>query len=113
MKILDNSSSTTSDKIPLARDEIKNYDINITRPIFIKNILDEVGTGLLYTFSFWLSNQIKWGVISKKLFPKYPGLSDITAPKKPILEQTLSSDQIGSITESYNRKIYKEIKNSQ
>ena len=43
MKILDNSSTTTSDKIPLVRDEIKNYDINITRPIFVKNIYDEVG----------------------------------------------------------------------
>ena len=46
MKILDNSSSTIPDKIPLARDEIKNYDINITRPIFIKNIYDEVGQNL-------------------------------------------------------------------
>ena len=46
MKILDNSSTTTSDKIPLVRDEIKNYDINITRPIFIKNIYDEVGEKL-------------------------------------------------------------------
>ena len=47
MKILDNSSTTTmSDKIPLVRDEIKNYDINITRPIFIKNIYDEVGQNL-------------------------------------------------------------------
>ena len=46
MKILDNSSSTTLDKIPLVRNEIKNYDINITRPIFIKNIYDEVGQNL-------------------------------------------------------------------
>ena len=35
-----------TDKIPLARDEIKNYDINITRPIFIKNIFNEVGNNL-------------------------------------------------------------------
>ena len=46
MKILDNSSSTTPDKIPLVRDEIKNYDILVTRPIFIKNIYDEVGSKL-------------------------------------------------------------------
>ena len=35
-----------TDKIPLARDEIKNYDVNITRPIFVKNIYDEVGEKL-------------------------------------------------------------------
>ena len=46
MKILDNFSSTTLDKIPLVRDEVKNYDINITRPIFVKNIYDEVGEKL-------------------------------------------------------------------
>ena len=58
MKILDNSSSTTPDKIPLTtnalakewiplvRDEIKNYDILVTRPIFVKNIYDEVGQNL-------------------------------------------------------------------
>ena len=46
MKILDNSSSTTPDKIPLVRDEIKNYDILVTRPILVKNIYDEVGSEL-------------------------------------------------------------------
>ena len=47
MKILDNSSTPTmSDKIPLTRDEIKNYDIIVTRPIFIKNIYNEVGSEL-------------------------------------------------------------------
>ena len=46
MKILDNSSSTTPDKIPLVRDEVKNYDILVTRPIFVKNIYDEVGSEL-------------------------------------------------------------------
>ena len=35
-----------TEKIPLTRNEVKNYDILVTRPIFIKNILDEVGTGL-------------------------------------------------------------------
>ena len=35
-----------TEKIPLTRDEVKNYDILVTRPIFVKNILDEVGTGL-------------------------------------------------------------------
>ena len=35
-----------TDKIPLARDEIKNYDILVTRPIFIKNIFDDVGQNL-------------------------------------------------------------------
>ena len=35
-----------TDRIPLARDEIKNYDINVTRPIYIKNIFDEVGNDL-------------------------------------------------------------------
>ena len=35
-----------TEKIPLARDEIKNYDINVTRPIFVKNIFDEVGQNL-------------------------------------------------------------------
>ena len=35
-----------TDKIPLTRDEVKNYDINITRPIFVKNIYDEVGEKL-------------------------------------------------------------------
>ena len=35
-----------TEKIPLARDEIKNYDILVTRPIFIKNIFDEVGQNL-------------------------------------------------------------------
>ena len=34
------------EKIPLVREEIKNYDINITRPIFIKNIFNEVGQEL-------------------------------------------------------------------
>ena len=34
------------DKIPLVRDEIKNYDINVTRPIYVKNIFDEVGQNL-------------------------------------------------------------------
>ena len=34
------------DKIPLARNVIENYDINVTRPIFIKNIFDEVGSDL-------------------------------------------------------------------
>jgi hypothetical protein len=32
-----------TDKIPLTRDEVKNYDILVTRPIFIKNIFDEIG----------------------------------------------------------------------
>ena len=45
MKILD-TLSTMPDKIPLTRDEIKNYDVLVTRPIFVKNILDEVGMGL-------------------------------------------------------------------
>ena len=31
-----------TEKIPLTRDEVKNYDILVTRPIFVKNILDEV-----------------------------------------------------------------------
>ena len=31
-----------TDKIPLTRDEVKNYDILVTRPIVIKNILSEV-----------------------------------------------------------------------
>ena len=31
-----------TDKIPLARNEIKNYDILVTRPILVKNIYDEV-----------------------------------------------------------------------
>ena len=35
-----------TDKIPLVRDEVKNYDILVTRPIFIKNIFDEVGNNL-------------------------------------------------------------------
>ena len=35
-----------TDRIPLARDEIKNYEINVTRPIFIKNIFDDVGQNL-------------------------------------------------------------------
>ena len=35
-----------TEKIPLTRDEIKNYDINVTRPIFVKNILNEVGQNL-------------------------------------------------------------------
>ena len=35
-----------TEKIPLTRDEIKNYDINVTRPIFVKNILNEVGVDL-------------------------------------------------------------------
>ena len=35
-----------TEKIPLARDEIKNYDILVTRPIFIKNIFDEIGQNL-------------------------------------------------------------------
>ena len=34
------------DKIPLTRDEVKNYDILVTRPIFIKNIFAEVGNNL-------------------------------------------------------------------
>ena len=47
MKILDNvSTSTMPDKIPLTRNEIKNYDILVTRPIFVKNIYDEVGSEL-------------------------------------------------------------------
>ena len=32
-----------TDKIPLTRDEGQNYDILVTRPIFIKNIFDEIG----------------------------------------------------------------------
>ena len=35
-----------TDKIPLTRDEVKNYDILVTRPIFIKNIFDEIGNHL-------------------------------------------------------------------
>ena len=35
-----------TDKIPLVRDEVKNYDILVTRPIFIKNIFAEVGNNL-------------------------------------------------------------------
>ena len=35
-----------TDKIPLVRDEVKNYDILVTRPIFIKNIFDEIGNHL-------------------------------------------------------------------
>ena len=35
-----------TEKIPLARNVIENYDINVTRPIFIKNIFDEVGSDL-------------------------------------------------------------------
>ena len=35
-----------TDKIPLARDEIKNYDLNVTRPIYVKNIFDEIGQNL-------------------------------------------------------------------
>ena len=37
-----------TDKIPLTRDEVKNYDILVTRPIFIKNIFEEVGSDLHY-----------------------------------------------------------------
>ena len=37
-----------TDKIPLIRDEVKNYDILVTRPIFIKNIFEEVGSDLHY-----------------------------------------------------------------
>ena len=44
MKIFDDIK--TSEKIPLVREEIKNYDINITRPIFVKNIFNEVGQEL-------------------------------------------------------------------
>ena len=33
-------------KIPLTRNEIKNYDILVTRPILVKNIYDEVGSEL-------------------------------------------------------------------
>ena len=47
MRIFDEPTETKMpDKIPLARDEVRNYDILVTRPIFVKNILDEVGTGL-------------------------------------------------------------------
>ena len=35
-----------TDKIPLTRDEVKNYDILVTRPIFVKNIYNEVGSEL-------------------------------------------------------------------
>ena len=35
-----------TDKIPLIRDEVKNYDILVTRPIFVKNIYNEVGQKL-------------------------------------------------------------------
>ena len=35
-----------TDKIPLTRDEIKNYDILVTRPIYVKNIFDDVGQEL-------------------------------------------------------------------
>ena len=35
-----------TDKIPLVRDEVKNYDILVTRPIFVKNIYNEVGSEL-------------------------------------------------------------------
>ena len=45
MKIL-NTPSTMPDKIPLTRNEIKNYDILVTRPILVKNIYDEVGSEL-------------------------------------------------------------------
>ena len=47
MRIFDEPTETKMpDKIPLAKDEVRNYDILVTRPIFVKNILDEVGTGL-------------------------------------------------------------------
>ena len=47
MRVLDTpSTSTMPDKIPLVRDEIKNYDILVTRPILVKNIYDEVGSEL-------------------------------------------------------------------
>ena len=47
MRVLDTpSTSTKPDKIPLVRNEIKNYDILVTRPIFVKNIYDEVGSEL-------------------------------------------------------------------
>ena len=47
MRVLDTpSTSTMPDKIPLARNEIKNYDILVTRPILVKNIYDEVGSEL-------------------------------------------------------------------
>ena len=47
MRVLDTpSTSTMSDKIPLTRNEIKNYDILVTRPILVKNIYDEVGSEL-------------------------------------------------------------------
>jgi hypothetical protein len=35
-----------TDKIPLTRNEVKNYDILVTRPIFVKNIYNEVGSEL-------------------------------------------------------------------
>ena len=35
-----------TEKIPLVRDEITNYDKNVTRPIYVKNIFDEVGQNL-------------------------------------------------------------------
>ena len=38
MKILD-TPSTMPDKIPLTRDEIKNYDVLVTRPILLKIFL--------------------------------------------------------------------------
>ena len=47
MRVLDTpSTSTMPDKIPLARNEIKNYDVLVTRPILVKNIYDEVGSEL-------------------------------------------------------------------
>ena len=47
MRVLDTpSTSTMPDKIPLTRNEIKNYDILVTRPIFVKNIYNEVGSEL-------------------------------------------------------------------
>ena len=44
-----------TDKIPLTRDEVKNYDILVTRPIFIKNIFDEIGHHLHSTLESIIS----------------------------------------------------------
>ena len=65
---------------------------------------------LSITVSLNLSNLIKWTKTDKRKTWKYPEYRNIKPPKKPKLKQTLSADQIYSISESYNKRIFNEIK---
>ena len=109
------------------RNNIKYHDLNAEMALNMYNILMVSLTGLVSLTEGGIPNpDFNWNIVSIPLliqfanyikyektikvknwkYPEYRGIS------YPQLKQTLSSSQIKALADSYNRKIYTEIKNS-